>query len=214
MSWAARSSWLRPSMGGGVMSASRRATISIACCRASVRRDVSTNATSLSRSFAVAGVGFSSAAFAFVFASLSDWVAVLAGGVATAVAASLLGVFALFLFFDFFFFFFFFLFVVATPLAAAEAAVVAAAAIDNPFVSSLSSPLFVCTVPSATRPFLRVAPPSPFLVSTPFSVAVATPPEDSSTSLAAAWALVLAAASGDSCAYSGARLLGLLGVTR
>lgn len=208
---------MRPSMGGGVMSASRRATISIACCRASVRRDVSTNATSLSRSFAVANVGFSSAAFAFVFvfASLSDWVAVLARGVVTAVAASLLGVFALFLFFDFFFFFFFFfLFVVATPLAAAEAVAMAAAAIDDPFVSSLSPSLFVCTVPSATRSFLRVAPPSPFFVSTPFSVAVATPPEDSSTSLAAAWSLVLAAASGDSCAYSGARLLGLLGVTR
>lgn len=205
-------------MGGGVMSASRRATISIACCRASVRRDVSTNATSLSRSFAVVGVGFSSAAFAFafVFASFSDWVAVLAGVVATAVAASLLGVFALFLFFDFFFFFFFFLFVVATPLAVevVEVAAAAAAAIDDPFVSSLSSSLFVCTVPSATRPFLRFAPPSSFLVSTPFSVAVGTPPEDSSTSLAAAWSLVLAAASGDSCAYSGARLLGLLGVTR
>jgi hypothetical protein len=203
-------------MGGGVMSASRRATISIACCRASVRRDVSTNATSLSRSFAITGVGFSSAAFAFVFvfASLSGWVAVLAGGVVTAVAASLLGVFALFLFLDFFFFFIFFLFVVATPLAAVEAVAVAAAAIDDPSVSSLSPSLFVCTVPSATRPFLRVAPPSPFLVSTPFSVAVATPPEDSSTSLAAAWSLVLSAASGDSCAYSGARLLGLLGVTR
>jgi hypothetical protein len=197
------------------MSASRRATISIACCRASVRRDVSTNATSLSRSFAVVGVGFSSAAFAFafVFASFSDWV--LGGVVATAVAASLLGVFALFLFFDFFFFFFFFLFVVATPLAVEVVEVAAAAAaIDDPFVSSLSSSLFVCTVPSATRPFLRFAPPSSFLVSTPFSVAVGTPPEDSSTSLAAAWSLVLAAASGDSCAYSGARLLGLLGVTR
>lgn len=196
------------------MSVSRRATISIACCRASVRRDVSTNATSLSRSFAVVGVGFSSAAFAFafVFASFSDWV--LGGVVATAVAASLLGVFALFLFFDFFFFFFFFfLFVVATPLAVGVVEVAAAAAIDDPFVS-LSSSLFVCTVPSATRPFFRFAPPSSFLVSTPFSVAVATPPEDSSTSLAATWSLVLAAASGDSCAYSGARLLGLLGVTR